>query len=298
MLLLASCSTHVEYDSIEKNEAFRASITKGDFVKLEAGYTYYNYSPGEGTPLVLVPSYSVPSYQWDHTTEMAIEKGLPVVSMDLYGRGNSSNPDTAYSVELFADQVIQLLDHLGITEKVNLSGVSMGGSVITQIAAHNPARINKLIFVAPQGFSYAFSEGVPEEDRAVTEEEIAEFIATDFPNRAEGQIEDFLNKDDFNWWIDLYRPLLNHKHFARALISTNKNARSASKENVMIGLYDFPVHCIWGTHDVVLPLEESRNNVLNWIPRAELHIVDSCGHMIQIEKTAEFDQIFFDEILN
>ena len=65
----------------------------------------------------------------------------------------------------------------------------------------------------------------------------------------------------------------------------------------MIGLYDFPVHFIWGDHDEVLPLEEGRYNALNWIPRAQLHIVESCGHLPHIEKTEEFDHILFEKIL-
>lgn len=296
LLSLASCST-VDYESIDKDDAFRSSVSRGHFAKLDAGHTYYNYSPGIGTPLVLVHSFSVPSYQWDHTTEVAIDREMPVVSLDLYGRGNSSNPDTAYTAKLFSDQVVQLLDHLGIEEKVNISGVSMGGAVITEFAAHHPDRVNKLIFVSPQGFSDANAKRVPAENPAVTETEIAEFIATDYPTRAEGQREDFFRKDGLDWWIDLYRPLLDSKHFARALISTNRNQRGAEKENKMIGGFNFPVHFIWGTHDVVLPLEEARHNVLDWIPRAKLHVIDSCGHMPHIEKTAEFDKILFETIL-
>lgn len=296
-VLLISCSTPIEYESIAKNDSFRASITHGDFVKLEVGYTYYNYTPGEGTPLLLIHSFSVPSYQWDHTTEVAIKKGMPVISLDLYGRGNSSNPDTLYSIELFENQVIQLLDYLDIDEKVNIAGVSMGGAVISQIAAHHPDKINKLIFVSPRGFLDPISLSVPNEEKGVSEYEVKEFISKDFPIRAEGQLEDFYHKEDFHWWVDLYRPLLYHEHFARALISTNKNMRSTQQENVMIGLFDFPVHFIWGTHDVVFPIEKVQHNVINWIPRAKQHIVDSCGHMPHIEKTEEFDNIFFNEIL-
>jgi pimeloyl-ACP methyl ester carboxylesterase len=296
LVALSSCAT-MDYESVEKDADFRSSIVEGQFIQLDAGHTYYNYSPGTGTPLVLVHSFSVPSYQWDHTTDLAIERGLPVISLDLYGRGNSSNPDTTYTVELFADQVIQLLDHLGIQEKVNLSGISMGGRVISQIASQQPDRINALIFVSPAGFADDAETAGPVAGSAITEEEIEEFIETDFPNRAEGQREDFLDKEGLDGWIDLYRPQLRFKHFARALLSTNRNAREMSEENKKIGQQDYPVHFIWGADDVVCPLEDGRYNALRWIPRAELHVVDACGHMPHIEKTEVFDRIFFDIIL-
>lgn len=127
-----------------------------------------------------------PSCQWNHTTEVAIEKGIPVLTLDLYGRGFSDNPDTAYTLELFANQVIQLLDFLEIDEKVNIAGPSMGGAVLSQIAAHHPNRINKLIFVAPQGFSDLHSDMMPNENRQVTHEETSNFILNNFPGRAEG----------------------------------------------------------------------------------------------------------------
>jgi pimeloyl-ACP methyl ester carboxylesterase len=59
----------------------------------------------------------------------------------------------------------------------------------------------------------------------------------------------------------------------------------------------FPMPFILSAHDAVCPLKDGRNNSLRWIPHAELHIIDSCGHMPHIEKTEEFDYLFFETIL-
>ena len=102
-------------------------------------------------------------------------------------------------------------------KKFNLVLVSLGGVVLSQIASYHPNRINKLIFVAPQGFSDLYSDMMPNENRQVTHEETSNLILNNLPGRAEGQLEDFYNKEGLEYWVDLYRPLLLHKHFARAL---------------------------------------------------------------------------------
>ena len=49
------------------------------------------------------------------------------MTLDLYGRGFSDNPDVEYTDTLFAHQVLELLDHLGL-EKASLFGLSNGGA--------------------------------------------------------------------------------------------------------------------------------------------------------------------------
>jgi len=120
------------FESVTKDEAFRAqlNLSKGAaFVALEHGYTYYRTANIEDceTPDVLVHGFSVPSYIWDPTFDFLASKGRCVVMLDLYGRGFSDNPDVEYTDELFAHQVIGLLDHLGL-EKASLFGLSNGGA--------------------------------------------------------------------------------------------------------------------------------------------------------------------------
>ena len=47
--------------------------------------------------------------------------------LDLYGRGFSDNPDVAYTDTLFATQVLELLDALGV-ERAAFFGLSMVGA--------------------------------------------------------------------------------------------------------------------------------------------------------------------------
>src|SRR5215208_2413901 len=57
------------------------------------------------------------------------ERGSRVVTLDLLGHGRSDRPLDAqsYSMTLFGEQVIALLDHLGVEEAVVL-GTSLGAN--------------------------------------------------------------------------------------------------------------------------------------------------------------------------
>jgi len=101
-----------------------------------------------GEPLMLVHGFT--GLKEDFADELGplAELGYHVVSPDLRGHGQSSRPDgeEAYSLELFADDVLALADALG-WRRFDLLGHSMGGMVAQVIALREPARVNRLILM-------------------------------------------------------------------------------------------------------------------------------------------------------
>ena len=78
------------------------------------------------------------------------EQGYRVALLDLLGHGRSDKPTHAstYRIDSYADQVIALLDHLGV-EKAVLGGISLGANVSLFAAAHNPERVQALVLEMP-----------------------------------------------------------------------------------------------------------------------------------------------------
>ncbi|MFF1379713.1 alpha/beta fold hydrolase [Streptomyces sp. NPDC058308] len=68
------------------------------------------------------------------------DAGFDVLMYDLRGHGRSERPPTGYTLEHFTDDLVALLDALGITEPVHLVGNSFGGTVALDFAVHRPAR--------------------------------------------------------------------------------------------------------------------------------------------------------------
>ncbi|HEX6710502.1 MAG TPA: alpha/beta hydrolase [Rubrobacter sp.] len=93
-----------------------------------------------------------------------------LVGVDLRGRGDSDKPDSGYGLETHADDVVRVLDHLGLESAV-LVGHSMGGFVALKTALAYPWRVRALILLDG---GWPRVESQPEE---MTEEEKQEAAA-------------------------------------------------------------------------------------------------------------------------
>ena len=302
-ILFTGCSPQKEpagiinFETIDKNDEFRKSVQTGSFIRLSAGYTYYEYENKEAdTLLVMVHGFSVPSYIWDSTYYAAIKRGYGALRYDAYGRGYSDNPDAIYDAAFFSGQLSELLDSLQINQKIHLLGLSNGGRTITAFAYQYPEKINNLIYVDPSGF-----ETIPSESlypAMVSESEVQDFKKTDnYRLMAKGQLSDFYDSLPFSGWDKRYEENMKYKGFARALISTRKNSPSMDREHRQIAQSRIPVFCIWGEHDSVVRLEEVKDNLHDRIPEVELFVIPKAGHLPHMEQTQMFNSILFDQII-
>ena len=295
LIFFSSCSNiNPKYEYLEKDDSFRKKITTGDFVELSHGFTYFETNNINNDEIaVFIHGFSVPSYIWDETYYESIERGLGAIRLDLYGRGNSSNPDTIYNDLLYANQVIELLDHLNIMEKVNLIGLSNGGRVISTIANLFPERVKRLVYVAPGGFHDNKTEP---DKRPVLQSDVDAFIKDNYKTIAKGQMSDFKYPERFKGWDDRYEELLKFKGFANALISTSRNNYLLDDLNEQIGKTNIPQIFIWGDSDKVLPLDEVRGKLTKLMPKMKLFVIEDSGHLPHMEQKQSFDAIFFDQI--
>jgi pimeloyl-ACP methyl ester carboxylesterase len=78
------------------------------------------------------------------------DQGFRVVLLDLLGHGRSDRPPyaSAHRMDRYAEQVIGLLDHLGVADAV-LGGVSLGANVSLFAAAAHPDRVRGVIAEMP-----------------------------------------------------------------------------------------------------------------------------------------------------
>jgi pimeloyl-ACP methyl ester carboxylesterase len=71
--------------------------------------------------------------------------GTRVIALDLPGHGRSSRLGRV-DTRLYADDIVMLLDALAI-ERAVMTGHSMGGAIVQQIAVHSPGRIAGLVLM-------------------------------------------------------------------------------------------------------------------------------------------------------
>lgn len=72
--------------------------------------------------------------------------GRGLVGVDLRGRGDSGKPDSGYGLETHADDLVRVLDHLGL-ENATIAGHSMGAFVAMKAALLYPDRVRALVLL-------------------------------------------------------------------------------------------------------------------------------------------------------
>lgn len=99
---------------------------------------------------VLLPGLLLPQkMQWPLAERLA-RRGNRVVTMDPLGHGGSDRPDDMrlYSMTLFGEQTVGLLDHLELDAAV-VGGTSLGANVTLEVAAIAPARLRGMVVEMP-----------------------------------------------------------------------------------------------------------------------------------------------------
>ena len=82
--------------------------------------------------------------------EALAARGNRVITLDLLGHGESERPRAMweYSMTLFAEQTVGLLDHLGVDQAV-VMGTSLGANTVLEVAALAPDRLRGMVVEMP-----------------------------------------------------------------------------------------------------------------------------------------------------
>src|SRR3954447_1922725 len=110
---------------------------------------YDEYGTGP-RPLVLLPGLLLSRKMHAPLAQALADRGNRVYVLDFLGHGESDRPrDMArYTMPLFGDQVIGLLDHLEL-EEVVVGGTSLGANVALDVMSKQPERLRGAIIEMP-----------------------------------------------------------------------------------------------------------------------------------------------------
>ncbi|MDR5835675.1 alpha/beta fold hydrolase [Caballeronia sp. LZ034LL] len=101
---------------------------------------------GSGPLLYLISGLGGSARFWEPNLA-ALTRDYTVVLHDQRGTDRSERPETAYSVEMLADDVVALMDHLGHT-RARFIGHSTGGAICQVLATKSPARVEAMVLYA------------------------------------------------------------------------------------------------------------------------------------------------------
>lgn len=100
--------------------------------------------PADGPVVVLAGSLGSDLRMWDPQVEPLVAAGFRVIRYDHRGHGRSPAPPGPYALAELGEDLLALLDRLGVA-RISLVGLSLGGMVGMWLAAAAPSRVDRLV---------------------------------------------------------------------------------------------------------------------------------------------------------
>ena len=222
---------------------------------------------GEGKTIVFVHGLSDSLVYWKVLTE-TLKKDYQTLIYDLRGHGESTDDDRNTTIDLYQEDLYQLLNALNIEDAVFI-GLSLGGNVILDLAVNHPEMVKGLIVMS----------SFPEHDEKLKK------IFNDFDNAIDqGFVEFFDTILPYTLTDDL---LEEHKELLENV--KHEAAKTANLEGIKKGInagYGFNLTDKLNEINVpTLVIAGEEDNLTNLDIQEKIHDNIENSEMIVLEKT-------------
>jgi len=243
----------------------------------------YNDEGKSGDPVIIfIHGFPFNKSMWDKQME-ALKHGYRVIAYDVRGHGGSDTGTEDFSIELFATDLLNLMDTLKI-DKAMLCGLSMGGYIALNAVENYPDRFDALILSDTTCLA-----DTPEakEKRLKTIESIKKNGVEKF---ADESIKNLFARESFSTKkkeIAAVREMIVHtdeESLCKTLRAFYERKETCSK---LSDIY-VPVLIMVGEEDKITPLAAAQL-MQEKIKDSLLSIIEHAGHLINIENPLEFN---------
>jgi len=212
------------------------------------------------------------------------ENGFRVIDYDLRGHGQSGVGEGQYTIELFVDDLLALLDHLKITKTV-VCGFSMGGYVALRAIERNPERFSAMILCDTTSLADSNEAKIR---RAASIKSIKKDGIKSF---AEGFLKDVFSEQSFSTRqsavVEARKMVLSNSTIGicgalLAMASRTDTTEALSKIRV-------PTLVLVGEFDTVTPPSAAKT-MHDRIQNSKMHVIGNAAHMSSMENPNEFNE--------
>lgn len=230
---------------------------------------------GAGEPLVLVHGLAYDRAGWGGLPDLLAER-FRVVLIDNRGVGESDAPPGPYTVAEMAEDVVGVLDELGL-ERTNLFGVSLGGYIAQELTLTHPERVEKLVLcsTAPGG-----PKAVPMPQR--TQEVFATYPTMEREAGLRMFVENSLGERGVHDLPELVEEIFQYRlgHAPTVEAWAAQAAAGATYDSYdRVGEIGVPTLVVHGGADVVVDPGNARL-LGELIPNARVELVADRGHLL------------------
>jgi 3-oxoadipate enol-lactonase len=236
---------------------------------------------GTGPGLVLLHAFPLDSSMWRHQVG-ALSDRFRVIAPDVPGFGQSA-VSAGLTLDSIADVVAELLDHLGVNERVVVGGVSMGGYASLAFARLYPPRVRAL------GLADTKAEPDDEDGRA-NRDKMIQLAEEHGPGALIDQLlPRMLAPDAAQRQPDVVRLVRDTaaRQSSEGVVAGLKALRDRTDARPGLAHISFPTLVIVGEQDAITPKEKADELASN-IPNARLVVIPAAGHLSNLENPVAF----------
>jgi pimeloyl-ACP methyl ester carboxylesterase len=231
-------------------------------------------------------------------TAAALSRRYRVHAPDLPGFGSSSKPARgAYNARWYAENILGLMDQLDI-RRAHVVGNSMGGRVAIELGLTAPERIGALGLLCPavawlrRGFHPIVRLLRPEFGllpHGFRRTTVSSQFWSMFGDR------DVIDPAVADLMVDEFRRIYQSAGARYAFLASARNIYLEApfgRDGFYPRLAELQPSAlfVWGTHDPLVPAAFGRQ-VTKWLPTAEQITIESCGHVPQVERPDETNEL-------
>ncbi|HWA13061.1 MAG TPA: 3-oxoadipate enol-lactonase [Burkholderiales bacterium] len=236
---------------------------------------------GQGPWVVMSHSLACNVSMWDEQAAL-LARDFRVLRFDTRGHGATDAPAGAYSLDMLADDLLGLLDGLGIRE-AHYVGLSMGGMIGMTFALKHPGRLRSLVLCDT-------TSRVPPEAAPVWEGRIQTAKARGMEPLVEPTLQRWFTEPFYQSNKAMMQrvgamiratPVDGYVGCCHAIPKIDLTDR--------LGAIRVPVQVIVGDQDAGTPVAMSQA-IHDAIPGSELVVIPSASHLSNLEQPQAFNR--------
>jgi 3-oxoadipate enol-lactonase / 4-carboxymuconolactone decarboxylase len=261
-------------------------VRRGDGTVAVSCPHYADNGPVGAPALVFVGSLGTTLAMWEPQIR-ELSSRFRTIAVDLPGHGGTPVPEARCTVTGFADDVVRLLDSIGV-EQFAIVGLSFGGAVAQALAAAYPDRVcAAVIACAAAQYSEEFWRTRAAHVRAEGLEEIVRLTAGRrfCPGFAERE------PDTYAASLAILASTLPEGYAACCDALATYDARA------LLPRITAPTLVIAGELDQVTP-PRLAEQIAALVPGARLRVIDGAAHLANVEQPEAFNAMVDQHLLN
>lgn len=248
------------------------------------GITLSYEDSGTGTlPIIFIHGFPFNRKTWQPQVEF-LKKKYRVITYDIRGFGKSELGDEVTSIDLFATDLITLMDVLKI-KKAIVCGLSMGGYILMNAVSRFPERFEAIILSDTQ----CIADSVEAKEKRY--QTINQIEAKGLDEFAEGYVMNIFTaqtiKNKEKVVEEVKKIILSTS--PRTIVATLKALAQRRESCNLLKKVSVPALIICGNEDTVTPLSQSEL-MFNTLPNAQLKTIENAAHMSNLEQPAIFNE--------